>query len=141
LARKQRKSRSQPPRQQKPVQSTPAQRASQQMQAITMEYQGVLPTPAMFQGFENVVPGAADRILVMAETEAAHRHAMDKLFATYRFVGLAAGAGMAIGGLLVCGYLVKRGATGWAVAAFLAEVATLAAVFVLGRLVRSTNGS
>ncbi len=39
------------------------------------EYSGPLPQPAMLKGFEEIVPGAADRILSMAEREQAHRHA------------------------------------------------------------------
>ena len=47
------------------------------------------------------------------------------------------GAVIAVGGLLLCAYLIKKGQSGWAVGAFLAEVATLAGLFVIGRLVRN----
>ena len=107
------------------------------VQQVTMEYQGVLPTPAMFQAFEDVVPGAANRILVMAENEAANRHRMDRRFSLYRFTALAVGGVVAIGGLLICAYLVKRGATGWAVAAFLAVVSALVIPFLVLRRVNS----
>jgi uncharacterized membrane protein len=90
----------------------------------------------MLQGFDDVVPGAAERILVMAETEGRHRRKMDVMFAVYRFGALALGGIVAIGGLLLCAYLIKRGETGWAVAGFLAEITALAALFVVGRYFR-----
>jgi uncharacterized membrane protein len=91
------------------------------------------------QGFEDVVAGSADRILVMAEQEGYHRRRMDTWFATYRFLALGVGAVIAIGGLLLCAYLIKKGQTGWAVAAFLGEITALAALFVVGRYYRVTT--
>ncbi|MDR1100263.1 MAG: DUF2335 domain-containing protein [Treponema sp.] len=37
-------------------------------------YSGPLPTSREFQGYEQVLPGAADRILAIAEKESEHRH-------------------------------------------------------------------
>jgi uncharacterized membrane protein len=37
-------------------------------------YRGPLPPPELFGQYDSVVPGAADRILAMAEKEQAHRH-------------------------------------------------------------------
>jgi uncharacterized membrane protein len=38
-----------------------------------MEFSGPLPLPSLLQGYENACPGAADRIIKMAEQEAEHR--------------------------------------------------------------------
>jgi len=37
-------------------------------------YHGPLPSPEILQGFEDVLPGAAERIFKMAENEQANRH-------------------------------------------------------------------
>jgi uncharacterized membrane protein len=40
----------------------------------TMTYIGPLPTSSEFAGYDKALPGAADRILSLAEQEASHRH-------------------------------------------------------------------
>ena len=41
-------------------------------------YQGPLPRPEDFQAYERVLPGAADRILKMAENQASHRQGLER---------------------------------------------------------------
>jgi len=41
-------------------------------------YQGPLPQPEDFAAYERVLPGAADRILKMAENQATHRQGMER---------------------------------------------------------------
>jgi len=41
-------------------------------------YQGPLPRPEDFAAYERVLPGAADRILAMAEKQATHRQGMER---------------------------------------------------------------
>lgn len=41
-------------------------------------YQGPIPHPDLFAKFEEVLPGAADRILSMSESEQNHRHQMEQ---------------------------------------------------------------
>jgi uncharacterized membrane protein len=41
-------------------------------------YNGPLPTSQEFAGYESAYKGAAERILVMAEKEAGHRHEMER---------------------------------------------------------------
>ncbi|MPQ72156.1 DUF2335 domain-containing protein, partial [Pseudomonas sp. MWU12-2323] len=50
--------------------------AFQPQQSILAQavYQGPLPHPDILRGYEGIVPGAAERILVLAETEAANRN-------------------------------------------------------------------
>lgn len=40
-------------------------------------FQGPLPPPETLQGYENILPGAADRIIMMAEKNQAHRHSLE----------------------------------------------------------------
>ena len=46
------------------------------IQAIstTEQYSGPIPHPKIISGYEEILPGAADRILSMAEKESQHRH-------------------------------------------------------------------
>jgi uncharacterized membrane protein len=51
-----------------------------QRQELSVSYQGPLPTSGEFSGYEQVLPGAADRILTMTEKEAERRREnQDKL--------------------------------------------------------------
>jgi uncharacterized membrane protein len=43
------------------------------MVEIGASYSGPLPLPQQLQGYEEIVPGAADRIIRMAEKQSAHR--------------------------------------------------------------------
>ena len=59
--------------------SAPAQR--QQAQAgpqVKAEFSGPLPPPDALEKYERVSPGAAERIIAMAETQSSHRHELEK---------------------------------------------------------------
>lgn len=47
------------------------------IQAIQESFSGPLPHPRLLQGYENIKPGFAERIVVMAEKEQAHRFECD----------------------------------------------------------------
>lgn len=49
------------------------------------QYSGPLPHPDMMRGYEELLPGSADRILTMAEKEEDHRHEMEKNFLEMEF--------------------------------------------------------
>lgn len=42
------------------------------------EFSGPIPPPNMIKGYEEILPGAADRILTMAERQSAHRQDMER---------------------------------------------------------------
>jgi uncharacterized membrane protein len=44
----------------------------------TQIHQGPIPSPQDFAAYERVLPGAADRILKMAETQATHRQGLER---------------------------------------------------------------
>ncbi len=48
-------------------------------EVIQSEFSGPIPPPNIIAGYENVVPGAADRIISMAETQARHRQTLETL--------------------------------------------------------------
>lgn len=43
-----------------------------------IEFSGPMPPPNILNGYEKILPGAADRILSMAETQSKHRQLMEK---------------------------------------------------------------
>ncbi len=49
-----------------------------QLQATKQElYSGPIPHPEILSGYDNIVPGSADRLIIMAEREMEHRHKME----------------------------------------------------------------
>ena len=47
--------------------------------SITASYSGPIPPPDMLRAFEDIQPGAADRIIRLAENESSHRHTTEKM--------------------------------------------------------------
>lgn len=48
--------------------------AGRTAQLVHTSFQGPIPPPATLEKYDQLIPGAADRILRMAEVEQAHRH-------------------------------------------------------------------
>lgn len=48
------------------------------VQAIKEEFSGPIPHPDIIEKYEQILPGAADRIISMAEKQASHRQDMEK---------------------------------------------------------------
>ena len=44
---------------------------------IIQSYRGIIPPPTAMEGYEKVCPGAADRILAMAENDLKHKHEIE----------------------------------------------------------------
>jgi len=49
------------------------------VQKISMNYSGPIPHYSDFEGYEKVLPGAADRILQMAESQSEHRQHLERM--------------------------------------------------------------
>lgn len=49
----------------------------QRITAMSASFSGPLPPPNILEGYEKILPGAADRIITMAETQLNHRHDME----------------------------------------------------------------
>jgi uncharacterized membrane protein len=111
---------------------------------VSAQFQGPVPPPQVMAGYEEIVPGAADRLIAMAEREQAHRHQQQErllnaqitdarqdrlearvgqIFALIIGLGsISAGATTAVLGAAIAGGFIGTGG-----------VATLAAVFIMGR--------
>lgn len=66
---------------QKSMQASGKSDSGQEMKVVHQEaYQGPLPHPDLLKKFDEVSPGAAEKIIKMAESEQSHRHEMDSQF-------------------------------------------------------------
>lgn len=45
---------------------------------VATSFNGPLPPPSILQGYEDIQPGFAERIVHMAESESAHRHELER---------------------------------------------------------------
>lgn len=48
------------------------------VEAIKSEFSGPIPPPSIIKDYEEILPGAADRIISMAERQATHRQEMER---------------------------------------------------------------
>lgn len=106
-------------------------------------YEGPLPKPSDLQGYENIIPGAADRILRMAENQAEHRQFLEKTVvrgdSRRAFCGLWVGGFIAFSVLAGAVFLISTGhdIAGAVVGGL--DIVSLAAVFVYGTVSRRTE--
>ena len=62
--------------------SQPNNQSSQQLTTVREEFSGPIPPPAVLERYNQIVPGAAERILAMAEKQSAHRMELEKIVIT-----------------------------------------------------------
>lgn len=102
-----------------------------------------IPPPALLEGYERLVPGAADRILSMAETEAEHVRSLDRTALAESVAEIKRGQWFAfVVAMTALAASVAAAALGYpAVAGVVGgtTVVGLVTVFVVGRQARS-NG-
>lgn len=104
-------------------------------------FSGPLPPPEVLRGFEDIVPGAAERIIKMAEEQSFHRRVLEKkvidsdisrskwgqiLGFVIAVIGLGVSAVVAVFGSAVAGGVIGVG-----------TLASLVGVFMYGSSVRS----
>jgi len=100
-------------------------------------FAGPLPSPAILHGYDQALPGTAERILQMAEREARHRHVLEQRLLEIEgrnsTFGIAAGLSVGMAGILGGVFAVVHGAdiAGGGVA--LTALAALAGVFISQR--------
>jgi uncharacterized membrane protein len=106
------------------------------MEASSSSWEGPLPPPVVLQAYDDIVSGAANRILTMAETQGAHRLQIEKTIVNgdskRGYLGISAAfapSAMVIGGGI---YLIANGHD-WAGASLIGlNLVGLASVFVYG---------
>jgi uncharacterized membrane protein len=117
-------------------------------------YQGPLPSVDQFGGYEQILPGAAERILAMAEAEQRHRQALEIQQQTdgadIHKVAIAGqiqinkrgqwfGFSICFAVLLLAGYFAYLGFGTAAAAMASLDLVSLAAVFVIGRQTKNNQ--
>lgn len=114
-------------------------------QSIEQSYSGPIPAPVDLEYYNQVVPGAAERIIVMAEKEQSFRHSISQSTTTKtleeRRIGQIFGGLIAFMGLAVAVYALKLGHP---VAASVIGGATLlgiVTVFVTGKASESKSNT
>jgi uncharacterized membrane protein len=101
-----------------------------------VEYSGHIPPPAVLKEFDQIVPGAANRIIVMAEKQQEHRHDLERVAVRSGSRDSIAGVGAAtlisVGFLSLAGYAIKLGYTGTGVILGAIDIVALASAFIYG---------
>lgn len=108
---------------------------------ISRTFSGPLPPPEILQRYNEIVPGAADRIIKMAENQHHHRQALEKSVVDSNVFSQKIGLGLgfviamtAIGGGI---WLSAIGKSGSGLTAIIGALAALVGVFVYGKVQQS----
>lgn len=109
------------------------------------QWSGPIPAPDSLAKYETIIPGSAERILVMAEKEQNHRHEIEEKTAK-RQSGLAmistVFAFISVLALIsLVAYAISRGNYNTALAAVISAIAAVAGVFGLGKLFRAKENA
>lgn len=106
------------------------------MQIAAASYSGPLPQPSALQKYEEVLPGAAERIIQMAETQSLHRHKLEaiavKSGSRDSLLGLIFGLIIGLAGIGSGTYCIIKGATIAGTVIGGGSLVSLVGVFVYG---------
>ena len=129
----------------------------QSVALLASSWTGPLPPPDILQEYDAVIPGAANRILVLAENLRQHNIGMAKAAseredkalslvgktlsgdASRSKIGLWLGFVLALVGMGIAAWLVSTGKTGFGLAFLFTPLAGLAGVFVYGTQARNAE--
>lgn len=104
-------------------------------------FSGPLPPPQVLQGYEDTLPGAAERILHMAEQEQKHRHGFDdelgRSVTRQQERGQIFAFLLGAGALGLAAFMVWSGHPGYAITTTIAAIGTLAASLIYRRRAKS----
>lgn len=94
----------------------PNQSSSQQLSAQLAIHSGPLPHPSILEEYDRVLPGAAERILTMAESQSNHRQALETKYlgteSRNSLLGIICGLLLGLVGLSAAGICIYAG-QGW----------------------------
>jgi uncharacterized membrane protein len=96
-------------------------------------FAGPLPPPALLEEYDQVVPGLAERIVVMAEGEGDHRRRIESRLIRLSEAGLLSGFLLAAASILGGLYLLWNGKTLEGLAPLVLAIAGIVTVLVLQR--------
>ena len=135
------------PRQPHPQLSSPAIENVRQLVrheiSIASSFSGPLPPPNILIGYNEAVPDGAERIIALAERQAAHRMSLESRVVDAdikrSYWGLGAGLIVALAGLAVSFFMVDRGNTVPGVVTGSLDLGGLVAIFVYGTVSRRSE--
>ncbi len=95
---------------------------------------GPIPPPTMLKGYNDAVPDGGARILSMAENEAEHRRQIDwyetKGSVRRGYASITSALVIAVGAMVLAGYMAHLGHPGWATLIFSADVVVVILAFL-----------
>lgn len=97
------------------------------------QFAGPVPPPQWLNGYEQLVPGSANRLIVLAEEEAQHRRSVEISEGNYRMISLVFAFILALVVLAAGIYFVAVGKSVAGLILLVTEVAALAAVLLARR--------
>lgn len=104
---------------------------------------GPLPSPEALVKYNEAAPGAADRIISMAEKEMEHRHKLEdkaiKASTRLAMVSVIFGFCSVVVLSSLVGYAIHRGNTGLAFGAIIGAIAAVAGLFTYGKVKQAKN--
>ncbi len=112
--------------------------------AITaQQFSGPIPPPELLRKYEELIPGAADRIMSMAERQGSHRQTLESQVINSNIANERLGKilGFIICVLAISGgiYAVVLGKSAMGIAAIVAPLGALVAVFIYGKSEQKKN--
>lgn len=115
----------------------PAQSAELRVQAMMRAFSGPLPPPEALERYNVILPGGAERIIAMAESQHSHRQGLEKHVIESNvsaqklgtILGFIVAMSVVLGGM----FLVYEGKSGPGLAAILTALASLVGVFVYSK--------
>ena len=123
-------------KQQSPTSRSNNQRPPLQV-ATREEFSGPIPPPSILEGYNQIIPGAAERIIAMAEQETSHRQDMEQTIVINEYREARRGQifAVVIGSLaIISGAIISVQGAQWAgIAIGGGGVIGLVSVFILGR--------
>ena len=118
---------------------TPVPSGSNSISTVTqsVSFSGPLPPPGLLAQYNDVIPNVAERLMVMAEKQSAHRESLEAKVVAGNVASQARGSHYAfiiclvtiIGGFV----LIGMGKNIYGISAVIGSLATLAAVFVVAK--------
>jgi uncharacterized membrane protein len=106
---------------------------------VEAEHRGPLPPPEMLNDYNNVLPGLAERIVRMAESEQKHMHQVQRWYVASHFTGQAAAFLIALAGLVVGGLLIDAGHNIAGLATLFGGLAPVVGAFLYRQVKSSDN--
>ena len=105
------------------------------------QYSGPIPPPDALKKYDTIVPGAAERLIAMAEKEMEHRHERERKILKDRASLAQSSIRYAFASVivlsLIIGYALYRGYDGAAISVSIAAIASVASLFVYGKIRKS----